>query len=665
MGAEEVLTGELIYEPIQNLTLELNKSTTVQNIKIVGRQGESANTISIHVLKNSQPVDIKGFTLNFKGVNSQGEMTSQAGYVIDAEEGIMGLQFTQHNFAREGEFKFAYIELIDTHGKMISSINFTITVLKAADIGEVQIAFYVSELDTIRQAMLDWYEEMQLNWANYYAGMKQLVQEGIENSEYVGLAVNRLTEIAEGAELAENKRKANEITRQQQANQFSDFAQTTIDEYHRWSEHFYHRAWAMGPSGEEKAWGDPRFDNNLIPVNNRKFAGWQAYQSAQVILTQSQTVEEWNTLNATRIQTAGGANIIKYLLTIDSPSINGQSYANSIWVKNIGVSNLVITMNGSVNETIQPGISKKVNIIRTGNGSTHHQFQFRAPKDTDNLDFIAWRPKVEYSSVATPFALTNPTHVSETIPTHSPDPPTNIPSWVYNWSAWVGGVTDSLPIYTHTAWAIGASGEKMNFEDPIKDNNLLPNTHRFLAIEGSVSMLSNNTTTYPISREVINEDGIEFMRVRNNGQGTNTTTISVYVSGISTNILKEGVIGKRIVFSVMYRTSNHIKGSDTFSALVSNGNRTLIETGNVEIGMGWYRAYAVIDMHASNVLTMTVPTLSLNNGVEYLDVMSPKIEFGEMPTRNTFGALNTHKGTWTTNNPNALPFPELYDWKPI
>src|SRR5690554_2506751 len=44
----------------------------------------------------------------------------------------------------------------------------------------------------------------------------------------------------------------------------------------------------------------------LIPLNRQKFGGWTAYQDSQVTITQDVSVPEWNTSQATRIQTSGG-----------------------------------------------------------------------------------------------------------------------------------------------------------------------------------------------------------------------------------------------------------------------------------------------------------------------------------------------------------------------
>ncbi len=135
---------------------------------------------------------------------------------------------------------------------------------------------------------------------------------------------------------------------------------------------------------------------NLIPQANQKFEGWTAYDGASVTVTQDQTVTEWNATDATRIQTSGGTSNLKYYLNLD-PSINGQRYSHSVWVKNVGTSTLRIQENiwGRYVD-ILPGEQKRVELEDSvGNGTTYVLLQFSTINVEDSLDFIAWRPQVE------------------------------------------------------------------------------------------------------------------------------------------------------------------------------------------------------------------------------------------------------------------------------
>jgi hypothetical protein len=135
---------------------------------------------------------------------------------------------------------------------------------------------------------------------------------------------------------------------------------------------------------------------NLIPLEKQKFEGWIAHQDAVVTLTQGIAVPEWGATDATRIQTSGGAHLIKYFFSVEAPPA-GALRAEQIYIKNTGTTTVQIFSNlGSIRVNILPGESKLVkmeNII--GNGTTQLHFQFRAPDAADSLDFIAWRPMAE------------------------------------------------------------------------------------------------------------------------------------------------------------------------------------------------------------------------------------------------------------------------------
>ena len=152
---------------------------------------------------------------------------------------------------------------------------------------------------------------------------------------------------------------------------------------------------------------------NLIPLANQKFEGWTAYQGATVTLTQNQTVPEWSATDATRIQTSGGTNTQKYVLTFGSASVNATTYTMSAYVKNVGAVavKFINGIGGTI--TIQPGEMGRFSVTGIGNGTTWHIFAFYALNAADNLDFIAWRPQAEAKTLATTW--TDGTRAPETI----------------------------------------------------------------------------------------------------------------------------------------------------------------------------------------------------------------------------------------------------------
>jgi hypothetical protein len=66
---------------------------------------------------------------------------------------------------------------------------------------------------------------------------------------------------------------------------------------------------------------------NLIPVDKQRFEGWFKYGGATVTLTQNQYVPEWGTSEATRIQSSGGSDVLKYYHSLVPISVKKTPYA--------------------------------------------------------------------------------------------------------------------------------------------------------------------------------------------------------------------------------------------------------------------------------------------------------------------------------------------------
>lgn len=157
---------------------------------------------------------------------------------------------------------------------------------------------------------------------------------------------------------------------------------------------------------------------NLVPLDKQKFAGWSAYADATVTLTQNVSVPEWNATDATRIQTSGGTSTTKFHITLKSPSLNGQKYATSMKVKNIGAKTVRIADNLGGVQAVAPGASADIRLVSTGDGTRYYQIIFSTLVATDSLDFYAWRPQGEeekaystswHNSTRSPETLTIPT----------------------------------------------------------------------------------------------------------------------------------------------------------------------------------------------------------------------------------------------------------------
>lgn len=158
---------------------------------------------------------------------------------------------------------------------------------------------------------------------------------------------------------------------------------------------------------------------NLVPVANQKFVGWGVYGGASVILTQNQMVFEWGATDATRIQINGGTHITKYFISLQNPSVAGQSYSASLHIKNIGNHPVRIHANlsSTSNQTVDVGETTLVKIAGVGNGVNHFQITLQALDAAHSLDFIAWHPMAEAKAYATSFIETSRAAESLTMPT--------------------------------------------------------------------------------------------------------------------------------------------------------------------------------------------------------------------------------------------------------
>lgn len=135
---------------------------------------------------------------------------------------------------------------------------------------------------------------------------------------------------------------------------------------------------------------------NLIPLEKRKFEGWNSYQGSVVTLTQNVSVPEWQTSEATRIQTTGGTSLSKfYFGNFPVPPI-GAKCALRCMVKNQGIRSMAVVTNMGDKATIGVGESKAVFINSVGDGKKTFLFVFFTESQTDSIDVLAYKPELYY-----------------------------------------------------------------------------------------------------------------------------------------------------------------------------------------------------------------------------------------------------------------------------
>ncbi len=145
---------------------------------------------------------------------------------------------------------------------------------------------------------------------------------------------------------------------------------------------------------------------NFIPSNKLTFEGWNRYQGASATVTQNQP-DPFGGIRATRVQTSGGTNQVKYFYSILGPSVDGQPYALSCWIKCLTGSVRII---GHLPDMSQPVIYAndgwvKIEIKGTGNGINYFQFVFSSLQIADSLDILAYLPMAEAKPYPTTFTV--------------------------------------------------------------------------------------------------------------------------------------------------------------------------------------------------------------------------------------------------------------------
>ena len=145
------------------------------------------------------------------------------------------------------------------------------------------------------------------------------------------------------------------------------------------------------------------YGRNILPVGSEDFVtGWAAYDGSVATLTQNQTVEEWGTSEATRIQCTGGTATLKYM-GIAALLASGDIRTVHIKVKNVGNYPIRILLNYKASDyVVTNGVLDYIATITGDGGSLFIGFQ--TTNITDALDVIAYQPQINLGQFY-PYAL--------------------------------------------------------------------------------------------------------------------------------------------------------------------------------------------------------------------------------------------------------------------
>ncbi len=151
---------------------------------------------------------------------------------------------------------------------------------------------------------------------------------------------------------------------------------------------------------------------NLLAVNMLKFENGSVGAGVDIIITQGQSVPEWGTNEATRIQTFGGSTSTKYSFPVGYISELNQEYTGSVYLKNIGINTIMLDINPGGNILVLPEEAIRATVSGVGNDISWLSLRIRAVNIGDSLDLIAWQPQIEQKPYPTSFTVgtrANPT----------------------------------------------------------------------------------------------------------------------------------------------------------------------------------------------------------------------------------------------------------------
>ncbi|MGM0206429.1 hypothetical protein IGI96_000898 [Enterococcus sp. DIV0421] len=197
-------------------------------------------------------------------------------------------------------------------------------------------------------------------------------------------------------------------------------AQEAIDKY---EELGMYPAWAWSEDGTDRF--TTQYPNENGFANSESPAPFKSYSGTAVIKTDNVSVPEWGATNAVGYKVTGGTATILGTLHSGMPNaIVGEThdYDLSIYVKNTGTTNILVSGNITSAVLVAPGEAKRLTwVIKNYSHSTGavRQFVFNRQNTTDEANFVVWHAKIaygSYTSIWTPrpvddFANAYPTYV--------------------------------------------------------------------------------------------------------------------------------------------------------------------------------------------------------------------------------------------------------------
>jgi len=135
---------------------------------------------------------------------------------------------------------------------------------------------------------------------------------------------------------------------------------------------------------------------------------WTSYSGATVTVAKEKLIADpFGNYDAYRIKTTGGSNEVKYYIDRNT-SASGTTYSYSMWVKNIGVNDMVVHYFLGGDTTTIPAGSDWTLVYdegNAGNDSDSNMIEFETPSGeaANSLEFLAFEPQIEENEDCTAF----------------------------------------------------------------------------------------------------------------------------------------------------------------------------------------------------------------------------------------------------------------------
>ena len=150
---------------------------------------------------------------------------------------------------------------------------------------------------------------------------------------------------------------------------------------------------------------------NLVPINRTTFEGWTQVSGASISITQNMKLDKITDHGATRIQSSGGSEVLKYSMRDVSVGQGGidTECSWSIWVYNLSNTPMYVTTETGANspytaKIVEPQEIKKITwSIQSQQSNYYRRLGFQTDNIEDELDVIVYQPQIESKSFPSSF----------------------------------------------------------------------------------------------------------------------------------------------------------------------------------------------------------------------------------------------------------------------